>query len=105
MARVAHAVTPAVSKAVSLQFGSEVVSAFMSQLTLVPKNDVAYAGWSIEKEAIGETWHDSSWMLRKGLEVIEDLDLDPPPRAWDEAWRPARQPELGFPALRLAELG
>jgi hypothetical protein len=71
MARMARASTPRVM-AIS-------TSAFETRFELVPK-DEPHTGarhWSIDDEPIGETWHDSSWMLRKGLDVIEELDLEP----------------------------
>jgi hypothetical protein len=97
MARVACVMTPAVSAAV--------VSEFVCHLALVPKDDAGYGLWSIDKEPMGETWHDSSWMLRKGLDVIEDLDVEPPPRAWARVWRDATLPEFGFPMWNLTERG
>jgi hypothetical protein len=94
---MACAVTPAVP--------AGRVSEFVCHLALVPKGDAGYGRWSIDEEAIGETWHDSSWMLRKGLDVIEDLDLEPPPRAWSRVWRDATVPEIGFPMWPLSERG
>jgi hypothetical protein len=97
MARMANAVSP--------MRVTTAPSEFDCHFALVPKDDVAYGHWSIDEEAMGETWHDSSWMLRKGLDVIEDIDLDPPPRAWVGVWRQPAAAELGFPMLRLSELG
>jgi hypothetical protein len=97
MARVACVMTPAVSAAV--------VSEFVCHLALVPKDDLAYGHWSIDEEPMGETWHDSSWMLRKGLDVIENLDIEPPPRAWARVWRDATLPEFGFPMWNLSDRG
>jgi hypothetical protein len=97
MARVANAVSPMrVAKA---------PSEFECHLALVPKDERAWGHWSIDEEAMGETWHDSSWMLRKGLDVIEGFDLDPPPRAWARVWKDASVGDMGFPMLRLSEGG
>jgi hypothetical protein len=97
MARMANAVSP--------MRAARAPSEFDCHFALVPKDDVAYGHWSIDEEAMGETWHDSSWMLRKGLDVIEGIDLDPPPRAWARVWKDATVAEMGFPILRLSELG
>ena len=39
--------------------------------------------WSIDQEPMGPGWHDSSWMLKKGLDVIEG----PPPEAVPPEWQ------------------
>lgn len=41
--------------------------------------------WSIDREPMGAGWHDSSWMLRRGLEVIENLPPEALPPEWQ--WR------------------
>ena len=41
--------------------------------------------WSIELEAMGTGWHDSSWMLRRGLDVSELLSAEEIPPEWQ--WR------------------
>ena len=70
MARMARASSPRVMAIAA--------SAFETRFELVPKEpDTGARHWSIDDEPIGETWHDSSWMLRKGLDVIEELDLEP----------------------------
>ncbi|HMN77675.1 MAG TPA: hypothetical protein PKC97_16565 [Burkholderiaceae bacterium] len=51
-------------------------------LALVPTEIEAQPGWSIDDESMGPGWHDSSWMLKKGLDVIED----PPPAAIPTEW-------------------
>ena len=99
MARVACAMTPGVSAAAVSEFVCHLA------LALVPKDDAGYTRWSIDEESMGETWHDSSWMLRKGLDVIENIDLEPPPRAWARVWRDATVAEFGFPMWRLSERG
>jgi len=43
------------------------------------------AAWSIDDEPMGCGWHESSWMLRKGLEVIEDVPLQALPLEWQLA--------------------
>ena len=92
MARMANAVTPMVA--------SKRASEFDCHFTLVPKDDGAYGSWSIDAESMGETWHDSSWMLRKGLDVIEDIDFEPPVGLRPPRWRLAPWLET-FPALQL----
>ena len=51
-------------------------------LALVPTETEVRSGWSIDDEAMGPGWHDSSWMLKKGLDVVED----PPPGAIPPEW-------------------
>ena len=98
MARMALAVSP--------QRASRAVSEFVCHLALLPNdddhNDVQ---WSIDEEAIDATWHDSSWMLRKGLDVIEDFELDPVREGWARTWRAPAATEPSFPSLRLVDLG
>ena len=43
--------------------------------------------WSIDDEPMGPGWHDSSRMLRTGLQVIEGAPLDALPAEWRLAWR------------------
>lgn len=44
-------------------------------------------GWSIDDEPMGTGWHDSSWMLRKGLLVVEGAPaLAAMPVEWQLAW-------------------
>ncbi len=43
-------------------------------------------GWSIEREPMGPGWHDSSWMLRKGLEVSECVEPEAIPPEWQWRW-------------------
>ena len=97
MARMALAVSP--------QRASRATSEFVCHFALVPKDDTNSARWSIDEEAIGETWHDSSWMLRKGLDVIEDFELDPVHEGWVHTWRAPADIEPAFLALRLVDLG
>lgn len=51
-------------------------------LALVPAETEVRSGWSIDDEAMGPGWHDSSWMLKRGLDVVED----PPPGAIPAEW-------------------
>ncbi len=51
---------------------------------LEPDNN---AGWSIDDEPAGPGWHESSWLLRRGLDVIEGV----PPQFWPLEWRRALQ--------------
>lgn len=46
-----------------------------------------HAGWSIDDEPVDRGWHESSWMLRRGLDVIEGV----PPQFWPPEWRRAWQ--------------
>ena len=94
MARMATASSPRVM--------TMAASEFDCHLELVPKGEAGSGHWSIDDEPIGETWHDSSWMLRKGLDVIEDLDLDTPHRGWAQVWREPVT-DIGFLALELTE--
>ena len=96
MARMALAVSPEVAVGTT--------SAFDCHLALVPKDDTRYGSWSIDEEPMGESWHDSSWMLRKGLDVIEDVAFDPPPGVWLRQWRLPVVPDLAFAVLRLSDL-
>lgn len=94
MARMVLAVSPAVV--------GRGASEFVCHFALVPKDDTNSARWSIDEEAIGETWHDSSWMLRRGLDVIEDVVLDPLPKEWARDWRLTAA--SAFESLRLVDL-
>jgi len=40
-------------------------------------------GWSIDDEAVDESLHESSWLLRRGLQV----DENPPPEAIPPEWQ------------------
>ncbi len=42
--------------------------------------------WSIDQEPMGPGWHDSSWMLKKGLDVIEGLPPEGVPPEWQWRW-------------------
>jgi hypothetical protein len=42
--------------------------------------------WSIEREPMGSGWHDSSWMLKKGLDVVEGLAPEATPPEWQWRW-------------------
>lgn len=55
-----------------------------AELTLVPPDDAPR--WSIDSEPMGPGWHDSSWMLRKGLDVIEGLPPGATPPEWAWTW-------------------
>lgn len=46
-------------------------------------NGVDASGWSIDDEAVDSSLHESSRLLRRGLEV----DEDPPPEAIPPEWR------------------
>ena len=97
MARMAFAASPEVAPGTA--------SAFDCHLALVPKEDTQYGTWSIEEEPMGESWHDSSWMLRKGLDVIENFELDPVHEGWTHTWRAPADIEPAFLSLRLVDLG
>jgi hypothetical protein len=57
-------------------------------LALAPHEAEAAAddGWSIEREPMGPGWHDSSWMLRNGLEVSECVEPEAIPPEWQWRW-------------------
>ena len=78
MARVAFAV-PQGARAV-------VEAAALIELSLVPKEEDVANAWSIDQEPMGSSWHDSSWMLRKGLDVIEGLPPEAIPPEWQWRW-------------------
>jgi hypothetical protein len=56
------------------------------ELSLVPTEAQAASTWSIDEEPMGSGWHDSSWMLKKGLDVIEGLPPGAAPPDWAWAW-------------------
>ena len=75
MARVANTPSPSPQQA----------QVHLALLPLEPKTD---DGWSIDQEPMTNSgWHDSSWMLLKGLEVVEDVVLEPVPIEWRRKWR------------------
>jgi hypothetical protein len=55
------------------------------ELALLPQGATDDA-WSIDQEPMGTGWHDSSWMLKKGLEVTEGLSLEAIPPEWQWHW-------------------
>lgn len=75
MARVAYAMNEAA------------IAAAIVELALVPLEEEAEEAWSIEQEPMGAGWHDSSWMLRRGLDVIELTAMDSIPAEWQRRWR------------------
>jgi len=42
--------------------------------------------WSIDQEPMGPGWHDSSWMLKKGLDVVEGVSPEVIPPEWQWRW-------------------
>lgn len=56
------------------------------ELSLVPTEAEKTVGWSIDEETMGAGWHDSSWMLKKGLDVIEGLPPGAVPPEWALRW-------------------
>ena len=58
------------------------------EMALVPLQARAEGqeAWSIEQEAMGPGWHDSSWMLRRGLDVVEGLPAEAIPPEWQWRW-------------------
>lgn len=78
MARVACAAGPA-----SRATGAVV------ELALVPLDDEPSPSgeeWSIDDEPMGSGWHESSWMLRRGLVVIEGAPPEAMPPEWQWCW-------------------
>jgi len=55
-------------------------------LALVPTDEPTAPQWSIDAEPMGPGWHDSSWMLKKGLDVIEGLPPGATPPEWAWTW-------------------
>jgi hypothetical protein len=56
------------------------------ELALVPTEEQTASRWSIDEEPMGPGWHDSSWMLKKGLDVIEGLPPGAAPPEWAWSW-------------------
>ena len=56
------------------------------ELALAPLATRAGAEWSIDQEPMGPGWHDSSWMLRKGLDVFEGVPTEAIPHEWRLRW-------------------
>ncbi len=58
------------------------------EMVLVPLQAGAEGdeAWSIDREPMGSGWHDSSWMLRRGLDVTEDLPTEAIPPEWQWRW-------------------
>ncbi len=78
MARMAFTVAPTAAAA-----------AVIVELALAPlaaADKAAKDGWSIEREPMGTGWHDSSWMLRKGLDVSECVEPEAIPPEWQWRW-------------------
>lgn len=74
MARMAFAVTRSLAPAAAIG------------MALVPVGDETGKTWSIEQEPLsGPGWHDSSWMLKQGLDVDENPPAEAIPPEW--AWR------------------
>ena len=44
-------------------------------------------GWSIDDEQLDRGWHESSWLLRRGLDVIEGVAPQFWPLEWRRAWQ------------------
>jgi hypothetical protein len=61
-------------------------AAAVVNLALVPIAADIQDEWSIDHEPMGADWHDSSWLLRKGLDVIEGVTPDPLPLEWKHKW-------------------
>ena len=61
-------------------------AAVVVALALAPLEDDADDAWSIDREPMGSGWHDSSWMLKKGLDVIEGVPPESIPPEWRWRW-------------------
>ena len=63
-------------------------AAALIEMVLVPLQAEAEGdeAWSIDREPMGPGWHDSSWMLRRGLDVTEDLPTEAIPPEWQWCW-------------------
>ena len=68
--------------------GSRAAASAVIRLALVPLEMAprADAAWSIDQETMGTGWHDSSWLLRRGLDVIEGLPSEALPPEWQWRW-------------------
>jgi hypothetical protein len=55
-------------------------------LALVPLAASVGDKWSIDQELMGPGWQGSSWMLRKGLDVVEGLAAEAIPPEWQSRW-------------------
>ena len=65
------------------------------QLSLVAKqSEPAPPAWSIDEMPMGSGWHDSSWMLKTGLDVIEGAPAEAIPPEWMLGWWIASQAPL-----------
>ena len=64
------------------------LAAAVIEMALVPLQAQAEGdeAWSIDREPMGPGWHDSSWMLRRGLDVIEGLPPEAIPPEWQWRW-------------------
>ncbi len=62
------------------------LAAVVVDLALMPPEAEANEAWSIDREPMGPGWHDSSWMLRRGLDVIEGLPPEAIPPEWEWRW-------------------
>ena len=63
-------------------------AAAVIEMVLIPLQAEAEddQAWSIDRETMGPGWHDSSWMLRRGLDVTEDLPAEAIPPEWQWRW-------------------
>ena len=43
-------------------------------------------GWSIDDETVDGSWYESSWLLRRGLQVAEDAPPEAIPPEWQWRW-------------------
>lgn len=74
---------PVAALRASARAGAGIAPAVVSE----PRATGDDADWSIDDEPDDRGWHASSWLLRRGLEVIEGV----PPQFWPPEWRRLRQ--------------
>jgi hypothetical protein len=58
----------------------------VGEMALLPLATDADEEWSIDREPMGSGWHDSSWMLKKGLDVVELVSPEALPPEWRWRW-------------------
>ena len=60
-------------------------AAAFDELALLPR-PASDEAWLLGEEPMGPGWHDSSWMLKKGLDVVEGAPNEVIPAEWQCRW-------------------